>query len=80
MGNVNDASTPSELMRAVYGELRRGTAAPRTLRRAKLRPLRQPNFAHPLLWAAFLPRETGLARPTHTQAAGHRPMTQPQAT
>jgi CHAT domain-containing protein/tetratricopeptide (TPR) repeat protein len=52
--NVNDAST-RELMRAFYGELARGTGRAEALRRAKLRLLRQPHFAHPYYWAAFIP-------------------------
>jgi len=52
--NVNDAST-RELMRAFYGELARGTGRAEALRRAKLRLLRQPQFAHPYYWAAFIP-------------------------
>jgi CHAT domain-containing protein len=52
--NANDAST-AELMRAFYGELARGTGRAEALRRAKLRLLRQPQFAHPYYWAAFIP-------------------------
>jgi CHAT domain-containing protein/Tfp pilus assembly protein PilF len=52
--NVSDAST-RELMRAFYGELARGTGRAEALRRAKLRLLRQPQFAHPYYWAAFIP-------------------------
>jgi CHAT domain-containing protein/Tfp pilus assembly protein PilF len=52
--NANDAST-RELMRAFYGELARGTGRAEALRRAKLRLLRQPRFAHPYYWAAFIP-------------------------
>jgi CHAT domain-containing protein len=52
--NVSDAST-RELMRAFYGELARGTGRAEALRRAKLQLLRQPNFAHPYYWAAFIP-------------------------
>jgi CHAT domain-containing protein len=42
-------------MRACYGELARGTGRAEALRRAKLRLLRQPRFAHPYYWAAFIP-------------------------
>jgi CHAT domain-containing protein len=52
--NVSDTST-RELMRAFYGELARGTGRAEALRRAKLRLLRQPQFAHPYYWAAFIP-------------------------
>ncbi len=52
--NVSDAST-RELMRAFYNELARGTGRAEALRRAKLRLLRQPRFAHPYYWAAFIP-------------------------
>jgi CHAT domain-containing protein/tetratricopeptide (TPR) repeat protein len=52
--NVSDSST-RELMRAFYGELARGTGRAEALRRAKLRLLRQPQFAHPYYWAAFIP-------------------------
>ena len=52
--NVNDSSAP-ELMREFYGELARGTGRAEALRRAKLRLLRQPRFAHPYYWAAFIP-------------------------
>src|SRR6185369_5304144 len=52
--NVSDAST-RELMRAFYGELARGTGRAEALRRAKLRLLQQPRFAHPYYWAAFIP-------------------------
>jgi CHAT domain-containing protein/tetratricopeptide (TPR) repeat protein len=52
--NVSDSST-RELMRAFYGELARGTGRAEALRRAKLRLLRQPLFAHPYYWAAFIP-------------------------
>jgi len=52
--NVNHAST-RELMRTFYGELARGTGRAEALRRAKLRLLRQPQFAHPYYWAAFIP-------------------------
>jgi len=51
--NVNDTST-RELMRTFYGELARGTGRAEALRRAKLRLLRQPQFAHPYYWAAFI--------------------------
>jgi CHAT domain-containing protein len=52
--NVNDSSAP-ELMRELYAELARGTGRAEALRRAKLRMLRQPRFAHPYYWAAFIP-------------------------
>jgi CHAT domain-containing protein len=52
--NVSDAAT-RELMRAFYGELARGTGRAEALRRAKLGLLRQPRFAHPYYWAAFIP-------------------------
>jgi CHAT domain-containing protein len=52
--NVSDSST-RELMRAFYGELARGTGRAEALRRAKLQLLRQPKFAHPYYWAAFIP-------------------------
>ncbi len=52
--NVHDSSAP-ELMREFYGELARGTGRAEALRRAKLRLLRQPRFAHPYYWAAFIP-------------------------
>jgi CHAT domain-containing protein len=42
-------------MRAFYGELARGTGRAEALRRAKLHMLRQPKFAHPYYWAAFIP-------------------------
>ncbi len=52
--NVNDSSAP-ELMREFYGELAQGTGRAEALRRAKLRILRQPQFAHPYYWAGFIP-------------------------
>jgi CHAT domain-containing protein len=52
--SVSDAST-RELMQAFYGELARGTGRAEALRRAKLRLLQQPRFAHPYYWAAFIP-------------------------
>jgi CHAT domain-containing protein/Tfp pilus assembly protein PilF len=52
--NVNDAST-AVLMREYYGELARGTGRAEALRQAKLRLLRQPRYAHPYYWAAFIP-------------------------
>jgi CHAT domain-containing protein len=57
--SVSDAST-RELMREFYGELARGTGRAQAQRQAKLRLLRQPRFAHPYYWAAFIPQETGL--------------------
>jgi CHAT domain-containing protein len=50
---VNDSSAP-ELMRELYAELARGTGRAEALRQAKLRILRQPRFAHPYYWAAFI--------------------------
>jgi CHAT domain-containing protein len=52
--NVSDSSARA-LMRAFYGELARGTGRAEALRRAKLHMLRQPKFAHPYYWAAFIP-------------------------
>ena len=52
--NVHDSSAP-ELMREFYAELARGTGRAEALRRAKLRMLQQPRFAHPYYWAAFIP-------------------------
>ncbi len=52
--NVHDSSAP-ELMREFYAELARGTGRAEALRRAKLRLPRQPRFAHPYYWAAFIP-------------------------
>ena len=52
--NVNDSSAPA-LMREFYGELARGTGRAEALRRAKLRILKQPRFAHPYYWAGFIP-------------------------
>jgi CHAT domain-containing protein len=52
--NVSDSSARA-LMRAFYGELARGTGRAEALRRAKLQMLRQPKFAHPYYWAAFIP-------------------------
>jgi len=52
--NVSDSSAP-ELMREFYAELARGTGRAEALRRGKLRLLRQPRFAHPYYWAAFIP-------------------------
>ena len=51
---VNYSSAPA-LMRDYYNELARGTGRAEALRRAKLRLLRQPRFAHPYYWAAFIP-------------------------
>jgi CHAT domain-containing protein len=51
--NVSDSST-RQLMRAFYGGLARGTGRAEALRRAKLQLLRQPQFAHPYYWAAFI--------------------------
>jgi CHAT domain-containing protein len=52
--SVNDAST-RELMRDYYRELARGIGRAEALRQAKLRMLRQPRYAHPYYWAAFIP-------------------------
>jgi CHAT domain-containing protein len=52
--NVSDAAT-RELMRDYYDELVRGTGRAEALRSAKLRLLRQPRYAHPYYWAAFIP-------------------------
>lgn len=52
--NVDDEST-RELMRGFYAELARGTGRAEALRRAKLRMMRQPRFAHPHHWAPFIP-------------------------
>ena len=52
--SVNDASTRA-LMRDYYDELARGTGRAEALRRAKLRLLHQPHYAHPYYWAAFIP-------------------------
>jgi CHAT domain-containing protein/tetratricopeptide (TPR) repeat protein len=52
--NIDDAST-RELMRDYYAELARGTGRAEALRRAKLRMMRQPRFAHPHHWAPFIP-------------------------
>jgi CHAT domain-containing protein len=52
--NISNSST-RELMRAFYGELARGTGRAEALRRAKLQLLRQPSFAPPYYWAAFIP-------------------------
>jgi CHAT domain-containing protein len=52
--NVSDAST-RDLMREYYGELARGTGRAEALRQAKLRLMRQPRYAHPYYWAAFIP-------------------------
>ena len=51
--NVNDSSA-QELMRAYYDELVRGTGRAEAIRQAKLRLLRQPRYAHPHYWAAFI--------------------------
>jgi CHAT domain-containing protein len=52
--NVSDSSTRA-LMKAFYDELALGTGRAEALRRAKLRLLQQPQFAHPYYWAAFIP-------------------------
>jgi CHAT domain-containing protein/tetratricopeptide (TPR) repeat protein len=53
------------LMRAFYDELARGAARAEALRNAKLRLLRQPRFAHPADWAAFLLAGNGSAIDAH---------------
>jgi CHAT domain-containing protein len=50
----SDASRRA-LMRDYYGELSRGSGRAAALRRAKLSLLRQPLYAHPHYWAAFIP-------------------------
>jgi CHAT domain-containing protein/Tfp pilus assembly protein PilF len=52
--NIDDVSTRA-LMRDYYAELARGTGRAEALRRAKLRMMRQPRFAHPYHWAPFIP-------------------------
>jgi hypothetical protein len=52
--SVNDAST-RELMRDYYGHLMDGIGRAEALRRAKLRLMHQPRYAHPYYWAAFIP-------------------------
>jgi CHAT domain-containing protein len=52
--NVSDSSVRA-LMREFYSELEAGTGRAEALRRAKLRMLQQPKFAHPYYWAAFIP-------------------------
>jgi CHAT domain-containing protein len=51
---VSDSSVRA-LMREFYSELEHGTGRAEALRRAKLRMLQQPKFAHPYFWAAFIP-------------------------
>jgi CHAT domain-containing protein len=51
--NINDSSAPV-LMREFYPELAHGTGRAEALRQAQLRILRQPRFAHPYYWAAFI--------------------------
>ena len=51
--NVSDSSARA-LMRALYGMLARGIGRAQALRQAKLALLRQPQFAHPYYWAAFI--------------------------
>ncbi|HWO20054.1 MAG TPA: tetratricopeptide repeat protein [Kofleriaceae bacterium] len=51
--NVSDASARA-LMRALYSMLARGIGRAQALRQAKLALLRQPQFAHPYYWAAFI--------------------------
>jgi CHAT domain-containing protein/tetratricopeptide (TPR) repeat protein len=52
--NIDDASTRA-LMRDYYAELARGTGRAEALRRAKLRMIHHPRFAHPHHWAPFIP-------------------------
>jgi CHAT domain-containing protein len=52
--NISDASTRA-LMRDYYAELARGAGRAEALRRSKLRLMRQPRYAHPYYWAAFIP-------------------------
>jgi tetratricopeptide (TPR) repeat protein len=52
--SVSDAST-RQLMVDYYGELAKGTGRAEALRQAKLRLMRQPRYAHPYYWAAFIP-------------------------
>jgi hypothetical protein len=52
--SVSDASTRA-MMLDYYGELAKGTGRAEALRQAKLRLLRQPRYAHPYYWAAFIP-------------------------
>jgi CHAT domain-containing protein/Tfp pilus assembly protein PilF len=52
--NVDDASTRT-LMREYYAELARGTGRAEALRQAKLHLMREPGYAHPHHWAAFIP-------------------------
>jgi CHAT domain-containing protein len=51
--NVSDSSARA-LMSELYGALARGTGRAEALRRAKLAILKQPRFAHPYYWAAFI--------------------------
>jgi CHAT domain-containing protein len=51
---VDDQATRA-LMRDFYSELAAGTGRAEALRRAKLHLLRQPRYAHPYYWAAFIP-------------------------
>jgi CHAT domain-containing protein len=51
--NVNDSSA-HELMREYYDDLFRGSGRAEAIRQAKLRLLRQPRYAHPHYWAAFI--------------------------
>ena len=67
--SVDDLST-RELMRDYYGELARGTGRAEALRQAQLRLLRQPRYAHPYYWAAFIPAGDWRPLDRHTM---HRP-------
>jgi CHAT domain-containing protein/Tfp pilus assembly protein PilF len=52
--SVDDASTRT-LMRQYYAQLAHGTGRAEALRQAKLRMIREPRYAHPHHWAAFIP-------------------------
>jgi CHAT domain-containing protein len=53
MWSVGDSST-RQLMGALYGELSGGTGRAEALRRAKVRLMQEPRYAHPSHWAAFI--------------------------
>jgi CHAT domain-containing protein len=52
--NVGDSSARA-LMGDYYGELAGGAGRAEALRQAKLHLMRQPRYAHPYYWAAFIP-------------------------
>jgi CHAT domain-containing protein len=52
--SVNDNATRA-LMRSYYGHLARGIGRAEALRQAKRDLMRQPHYAHPYYWAAFIP-------------------------